>query len=529
MSSFINLPSANWEPPTPIDEIGPLPAFPVHCLPPVLRDFVEAEAEATQTPVELAACLSLAVVSACAAGSYEVEVRPGYREPIQIFALVTLPPGERKSAVFADCTRPLREFEREQVEASAPKIQAAIARHKILEIRSLEAIKRAAKSGDPMDAQLAEQLSVELAEHIIPTAPRYVADDTTPERLAGLLSENGGRLAVMSAEGGLFETFAGRYSDGVANIETLLKGHAGDMLRVDRQNRAAIHVDRPALTLGMCVQPDVLAGLAQKPTFRGRGLLARLLFALPQSKMGRRLVVAPPVPEPVKAAYDRMCRNLLASRRDDPATLTFARSDLERLDRFAAELEPRLGPDGDLVKIRDWAAKLVGASVRISALLHLASHSAHSAYSAGQSEILSGNETSEIASFFLSHSIGAFQLMGGDPVTHESLRALHWLKFTYLPHNTHNTHNGVSGSVSRIDPAAHNTHNTQNTFARRDLFNALRSTTIVKVDDVDPVLAMLTEHGYVRPVEQPATSTVGRKRSPRFEVSPFVRRELVAA
>jgi hypothetical protein len=73
--------NAKWEQPIPLDTIGPLPTFPVHCLPPVLRDWVVAEAEATQTPVELAACVALGVLSACAAGSYEVEVRPGYVEP----------------------------------------------------------------------------------------------------------------------------------------------------------------------------------------------------------------------------------------------------------------------------------------------------------------------------------------------------------------------------------------------------------------------------------------------------------------
>jgi replicative DNA helicase len=506
--SFVTLPPQNWEPPTPIDEIGPLPPFPLHCLPPVLREFVEAEAEATQTPPELAACLSLAVVSACAAGSYEVEVRPGYTEPIQIFTIVSLPPGERKSAVFKDATQPLREYEREQADALVPKIQASIARRKILEIRAQAAIKKAAKSGDPDHAQIAEELSVELAEYAIPVAPRYVADDCTPERLAGLIAEQGGRLAVMSAEGGLFETVAGRYSDGVANIETLLKGHAGDMLRVDRVNRAPIHVDRPSLTLGMAVQPDVLSGMAQKPTFRGRGLLARVLYALPQSRIGHRLVVAPPVPDSVRRAYGDMCRNLLANRREQPATLRLAPSDLERLDAFAAKLEPRLGPTGDLQRIRDWASKLVGASVRIAALLHLAGSSAHSAGCAGESVIERGEETSEIASFFLSHSLGAFQLMGADPVACETGRALHWLRVTYSPQNAHNT---------------------QNSFSKRDLFNGIRSATIAKAADVDPVLSTLQEHGYVRPVEQSAAAT-GRKPSPRYEVHPSLRaRSSIAA
>lgn len=75
------------------------------------------------------------------------------------------------------------------------------------------------------------------AEEItVPVLPRLVADDVTPEAVASLLAEQGGRLAVLSAEGGILATLAGRYS-GAPNLEVFLKGHAGDLLRVDRKGR----------------------------------------------------------------------------------------------------------------------------------------------------------------------------------------------------------------------------------------------------------------------------------------------------
>lgn len=491
-----------WEQPIPLDTIGPLPAFPVHCLPPVLRDFVAAEAEATQTPVELAACVVLGVLSACAAGSYEVEVRPGYVEPIQVYTMASMGPGERKSSVFADATRPIRDYERERAVEMAPAIQRAAARRKILELRYQEALKRAAKTGDGLDAALVDELAIELAEHEIPTVPRLIADDTTPERLATLLSENGGRMSVMSAEGGLFETFAGRYSDGVANIDVLLKGHAGDMLRVDRQNRPPVILDRPVVTLALCVQPDVLQGLACKPSFRGRGLLARFLYALPESKMGRRLVVAPPVPRSVKDAYHAMCTRLLASRRDEPEILRFAPASQAALDAFQAELEPRLGPDGDLASIRDWAAKLVGATVRISALLHLAErYSVNSGNCAEGSAGLAdtGNtadsicEKKEIALFFLSHSLAAFGLMGSDKAQADAQRALTWLR------------------------APRNRHNRQNSVSKRDLGRALT----LKPAEVDAMISVLTEHRFIRSKPQEQRQGAGRPPSPEYEINPL--------
>jgi hypothetical protein len=36
--------------------------------------------------------------------------------------------------------------------------------------------------------------------------------------------------------------------------------------------------------------------------------------------------------------------------------------------------EPRLRPDGDLYGVRDWAAKVAGAVVRLAALMHIAGH-----------------------------------------------------------------------------------------------------------------------------------------------------------
>ena len=142
----------------------------------------------------------------------------------------------------------------------------------------------------------------------MPVLPRLVADDVTPEAAASLLAEQGGRLAVLSAEGGIFTTMSGRYSGGVPSLEVFLKGHAGDLLRVDRKGRPAEHVPAPALTLGLALQPEVLRDIARLPGFRGRGLLARILYSLPENTVGRRRIGAAAVPAAVSHAYHRELR-----------------------------------------------------------------------------------------------------------------------------------------------------------------------------------------------------------------------------
>lgn len=54
----------------------------------------------TQTPADLAGLLALAVGSAVIARRVEIEPRPGWREPVNLYVSVLLDPANRKSAVF---------------------------------------------------------------------------------------------------------------------------------------------------------------------------------------------------------------------------------------------------------------------------------------------------------------------------------------------------------------------------------------------------------------------------------------------
>jgi hypothetical protein len=155
------------------------------------------------------------------------------------------------------------------------------------------------------------ELSQELAEHRIPAAPRYVVDDISAESLASIMAEQDGKIALLSAEPNVFDIMAGKYTRGNPNLEVYLKGHAGDTLRVDRVGRSTEFVEAPALTLGLAMQPDVLGGLIQKPSFRGRGLLGRFLYALPRPNIGRRKVNSKPLDPSIRNAYFARIRHLL--------------------------------------------------------------------------------------------------------------------------------------------------------------------------------------------------------------------------
>jgi hypothetical protein len=114
--------SIPWDSPVPFDEFT-LPAFPITVLPEPLQSYVVALAQATQTPFDLAGMLVLAVCACALAKKVVVCIRPSYVEPVNLFVAVILPPGNRKSTVFAEVIAPVQAFE----EAEAQRMEALIA------------------------------------------------------------------------------------------------------------------------------------------------------------------------------------------------------------------------------------------------------------------------------------------------------------------------------------------------------------------------------------------------------------------
>ncbi|PRY17629.1 DUF3987 domain-containing protein [Pseudosporangium ferrugineum] len=487
-------PTPAWPAPIPLTARHRPRPFPVDALPAWLADMVAAVAEFTQTPTDLAGCIALAALSTAATGRAEIQIRGSWHEPANLFTVVILPPGSRKSAVFAAMIRPLLAAEAALVERTKPVIVEAELAQRVAAKAADRAANAAANATASRDRLLADATAAAMtAEAItVPPLPRLVADDITSEQAASLLAEQGGRLAVLSPEGGIFATLAGRYS-GTPNLEVFLKGHAGDMLRVDRRSRPAEHVDRPALTLGLAVQPEVLRDIAAMPGFRGKGLLARILFAVPENTVGRRRIGADPIPDTVADTYANRLRALvldLADRRE-PILLPLTPAANERMLEIEREVEPRLAPSGAWAHIVDWGSKYAGAVARIAGLFHLADHDT-TPESIGAATL---DRAATIGAYYAEHAATAFDDMGADPVVDDARHVLAWIERT---------------GTER--------------FTKRDLFTALSRGRFRKAADLDPVLNLLTGHAYLQPVAAPERRGAGRASSPAWLVHPDVLR-----
>ena len=324
-------------------------------------------------------------------------------------------------------------------------------------------------------------------------SPEEYVDDVTTEKLTSVLADNDGRAAILSTEGGIFDTLAGIYTKNV-NIDVLLKGYSGDCIKVDRIGRGSESIMDPTLTILLMAQPSVLSGLMKNSTFRGRGLTARFLYCIPKSYVGQRKYWSTPVPDEIYQAYENTIRNMLEEEYPKtPEIITLSQEAAELIGQFAEELEPKLRQE--YAEISDWAGKLVGNTHRIAGLLCRASVLRSPAFLGDPEPLVIDAKTManaiRIARYFIEHAKAAFSLMGADTTVKQSQMVLSAIQ--------------AAGLVE---------------FSRRDIMRLCRS--FKRADDVQPVLDLLTDYGYIAVKEASPYSGKGRPPAQTYLVNPYV-------
>ena len=482
-----------WETPIPFDEFT-LPPFPVETLPKVVRDYVLAVSESTQTPVDMSASSALGVLSICTQGKYRIRGKQDWVEPLNLYIVIIAEPSERKSAVISFSTRPVNEFESGYNKQNAAVMEASRMKKRILERRQKTLEEQMAK-GKAEQADL-DAIAAEIAEFKEKTPLRLYVDDITTEKLTSVLSDGGGKAAIVSAEGGIFDMLSGMYTKTV-NIDVLLKGHSGDSIRVDRIGRNSESIMNPSLSVLLAVQPNVLSGMMQNGTFRGRGLTARFLYCMPTSFVGSRKYRTESIPQEVMRAYSTLIYDLLDEDNNPsteaPEEITLSPEADDMLETFANELEPKLRDE--MSDISDWAGKLVGAVLRISGILCRANSTVCSVFLDEPTPLVVDAETMQnaitIGRYYTEHSKAAFSLMGADPIVKQCKYVLSAIK-----------KNGLAE------------------FTRRDIMRICRG--IRTAEEVQPVLDRLMEYGYVAAKPVSGYTGVGRPAAQSYLINPAV-------
>ncbi len=168
-----------------------------------------------------------------------------------------------------------------------------------------------------------------------------------------------------------------------------------------------------------------------------------------------------------------------------PFKLRFTEDAYEMLMEFAEELEPRMGPGGELDSLADWAGKLVGAIARIAALVHLVEGNVREPVSTYTTEC-----AIRIGEYLLPHAKAAFMLMDTDQEAADAQYLLAWLQ-----------------------------RKRKVLFTQRDVFEGTKGR-FRSVERLRPILDLLVERRFIRPISPDSPPKRGRP-SVGYEVNPL--------
>ena len=482
--------SSGWEEPIPFGKYE-LEPFPIDALPNDIGEYAAAVSENTQTPVDMAGTACLAFVAVCIQGKYAIEGKPGWVEPMNIFSNIIASPSERKSAVLHAVVLPGDNYEVQYNFRNAPVVEGSKMRRRVLERRQRAIEEQVAKGkAEPGDL---DQIAREIAEFEDVRPLQLYVDDITTEKLVSVMAGNRGRAALISSEGGIFDTLAGIYTRNV-NIDVMLKGYSGDTIRVDRIGRESENIMNPSLTILLMTQPKVVSDVLGNATFRGRGLTARFLYCLPTSTVGNRRFQSKPVPDVVYQNYEQKIVNMLEEEYPPrPEVITLSKEASELLTAFAEEIEPKMKTD--YTEIADWAGKLVGNTLRIAGLLCRASVYRVEEFLTENDPLVVNGETMKnairLGKYYLSHALAVYDAIPESAMYKQADKILKMIQERELSQ-----------------------------FSRRDAMRYCQ--TFKRVDEIQPVLDFLEDYCYIASMDKSPSYGKGRPVLPKYVVNPAV-------
>ncbi len=478
-----------WQDIIPFDDYSVLPAFPSHVLPEIGREIVETVASVNQVDSGLAGSIYLGALSTCIGGKVEVDLRT-HKEPLNIYLCPVLDSGERKSSTMKCMTAPIYTYQEEKRKELSVSVSEEISAQKIREARLETLQKQAAKCEEGVERdeikRKADRVVREIEENPVTTLPTFLVDNVTTEALGDLMAVNNECMSMVSAEADIFSVMAGRYNEKSANIDIYLKAHAGDNWSNHRIGRKSKSMESPCLTMCLTAQRQIISEIGRNKQFKGRGLLARFLYSLSESKIGYRPRQTKTISTETVTAYKEHLYRLM-SIPFEKHILSLSPEATEAWNEFYNDIEKDMRPGKPMEAIKDWGSKLSGAVARIAGLLHYAEHG-RDAY---RLQICVGivGASCAIGAYFREHALAVFGLMGEDPQTQAAKNILNYL-------NLHKPSNFKGRDVLR----------------NKNVFNSM--------DEITPGLKLLVERHYIRPIETESIPGRGRPESITYELNP---------
>jgi hypothetical protein len=487
-----------WPDPLPFGDAPVVPAFPLDVFPEQLRRVPAEIAAAMACPADYAAVPLLAMAGGVLGTTRSHEIKPGHRQRANIFAAVVGPPGVLKTPAQDQIAEPLR-----QIEATLrAEWKGRLKEHEALEHAYDAVLKEWKKDrkGDPP----------EKPER--PPLERLTVDDATVEALAAVLGENPRGVTLVKDELVGLVLALNQYREGGkgSDRQFYLSCWSGVDYTVDRRKGhelGPLYLSRPFLAVVGGLTPDRLPILrGDRPNKAGEqdGFLDRFLFSFPiePQAQGENWLQINPETVAVWAEVVKKLRTLemvpIQEGEDvrgwRPYFVRLSPDGRDAWQTFTHSHAAEVNAEGFPECLRGPWSKLRGYCGRLALVLH------YLRWACGEVEGDKSDVDGEsvrraevLIDYFKAHARRVYSLLDADPRAAPARRLLHW--------------------VAQANQA---------TFTKRDAYRALRGPRCRSVEDVDPVLALLEQHGHIRRLLSPGRHGPGRHPSPGFEAHPSI-------
>jgi putative DNA primase/helicase len=407
--------SDEWPAPQPFTTKLEIEPYPIESLPEAIRAAVEEVRDFVKAPTPLVALSAITALSLSIQGHFDVERAKGLNSPVSIFILGIASSGERKTTCDGFFCKPIREYERKQLEAAKPILknyEAALAAWKAKYngvLDKINQLKKVNKSTESLELDLCE---LQHNEPERPLVTRLLYGDITPEELAYKLANVWPSGGLVSSEAGVVFGSAGMSGESVTrNLSRLNVLWDGGELPVDRRSSESFVVRSARLTVSLQIQCETLLSFLGKSgeLARGSGFLARFLLTHPESTQGFRIFTESPDDWPYLDAFNLRIAELLNMPlpMDEDGVLTpqmlFLTPEAKaEWVNYYNKVEAELAIGGKFFTVRDVASKSADNAMRIAALFHI--------FGGGQGEIGLEvfNQASRIAEWHLYESLRFF-------------------------------------------------------------------------------------------------------------------------
>lgn len=373
-----------WPDPIPFSGAVEPEPFPLdRALPGDLAVLSRAIADVVRMDVTAPAVLIPTVISASAGNAFEIQVSKQHIESnLSRYAALIFDPGERKTKLFRLVADPLLRWAEEE----SPKYERA--KRVYLDAIELDRRRREKAIKDQVSKS---GKGVFVLPDELPRPPRIpigVLSDITAPELVRRMHGNGGAVPILSGDSRhVVDSILGQHrADGQLDDTVYLRAHGGDPIDRARVGTGGlselITIPRPALAVGLVIQPDKINQLIQRAEAKTSGLLARFNFSSPYSFVGERFETGDEEPLSVElaVAYEAAIYRILDERfrivdadpgRITPVTLTLDGEAMALRRAYFNELEAKLRRGHPLRAVSAFVSKCAGEAGRLAGLFHL--------------------------------------------------------------------------------------------------------------------------------------------------------------